>query len=262
MVTLTPQPAGVAPHSHRVDGDGTAARVAGYRLTDVTLPDRADRVGTLSFRLLGPDGRPVRAFIDDLTKQLHAYVVRSDLTGFRHVHPVLGSDGTWRARVDLGDPGRYRVVTEFIPKPHTDLTPVVLGAPVTVPGAWRARPVPDGTTADDGVVEVQAPASVPTGLDQQLTLTISDGQGDPVNLGTYLGAYAHLTAFDVRTGAFVHAHPLGEPTPVADGSTLDFHVTVAHPGRYRVFVQLRVDGFLHTLALTLPVVAASHVTDR
>lgn len=253
ILTLSPQAAGAAPHSHKVDGDGTTSSAGGYRLADVSLRSRADRTGIVSFRIVDAQGRPLTQFIDDQTKQLHLYVVRDDLTDFRHLHPTMSSDGTWTGRIDLATAGRYRVVTEFIPKSHTDLTPVVLGAETVVPGKWQPAPVPDGTTGTDGIVQIAAPKVIPTGFDQQIELVVSDGDDGVVNLGTYLGAYAHLTAFDVRTGAFIHAHPLGEPVPGPHGSTLQFHVTVRQPDRYRFFVQVRVDGFLHTIALTVPV---------
>jgi hypothetical protein len=253
VLTLSPQPAGAAPHSHLVDGDGTAATAGGFRLEHVALTTSSDRTGRVSFRIVDATGRPLTHYIKDQTQRLHLYVVRKDLTDFRHLHPTMAANGTWSGRIDLTGSGPYRVVTEFIPRSHADLTPVVLGATVDVPGAWTPNPIPNGSTGTDGIVEVAAPESIPTGFDQQIELVVSDGDGGLVNLGTYLGAYAHLTAFDVRTGAFIHAHPLGEPTPGPHGSTLQFHVTVQQPDRYRFFVQVRVDGFLHTIALTVPV---------
>jgi hypothetical protein len=257
MLTLSPQPAGAAAHSHKVDGDGTRPRAGGYRLQNVHVTPTSDKIGRVSFRIVDAQERPLTRYIADQTQRLHLYVVRDDLAVFRHLHPTMAANGTWSGRVDLGDPGRYRVVTEFIPRSHTDLTPVVLAQQIAVPGRWKAEPVPDNTTGTDGVVQVSAPTSIPTGFDRQLDLVVSDGDGGVVNLGTYLGAYAHLTAFDVATGAFVHAHPLGEPTAGPKGSTLQFHVTVREPGQYRFFVQVRVDGFLHTLAVTVPVKKAA-----
>lgn len=253
VLTLSPQPAGAAPHSHRVDGNGTTAAAGGFRLEDVTLLREADRVGSVSFRIVDQQGRPLRQYIEDQTQRLHLYVVRDDLSEFRHLHPKMAADGTWKGRIDLAASGRYRVVTEFIPKSHTDLTPVVLGAETVVPGAWKPMKVSNDATGSDGIVQIAGPSSIPTGFDQQIELVVSDGEDGVLNLGTYLGAYAHLTAFDMRTGAFIHAHPLGEPTPGPHGSTLQFHVTVEQPDRYRFFVQVRVDGFLHTVALTVPV---------
>ncbi len=46
---------------------------------------------------------------------------------------------------------------------------------------------------------------------------------------------------------FEHVHPYGEPEVGDDGTALTFHTGFSVPGRYVFFVQVRVDGFLHTL---------------
>lgn len=256
VLVLKPAADGGIPHTHvKVVGTGTTSRAGGYRLTDVHLP-RSTGPGEMRFRLLDESGRPVRRFVEDQTKRLHLYVVREDLQDFRHLHPVLGDDGVWRARIDLADPGDYRVITEFEPAARTDGAQVVLSHDATVPGHWRRQPVPHSSQADDGVVEISAPRTMSVGQEQLMTVVVSDGQRGVVNLGSYLGAFAHLTGFDVRTGAFVHAHPLGEPKVTDRGSELLFHTSFRTPGRYRFFIQVRVDGFLHSLAVTSRVLAS------
>ena len=44
---------------------------------------------------------------------MHLIVVRRDGTGFQHLHPELGADGTWRAPIALDDAGAYRVFADF-----------------------------------------------------------------------------------------------------------------------------------------------------
>jgi hypothetical protein len=80
-----------------------------------------------------------------------------------------------------------------------------------------------------------------------MRITVDDGDGREVKLGSYLGSYAHVTGFDVDSGAFVHVHPYGEPETTDDGTRLTFHTDFPRPGRFRFFVQVRVDGFLHTV---------------
>ena len=77
----------------------------GYQLGALTAPAAVGEDGTLSFRLTGPDGKPVTDYTTAHDKDLHLIVVRSDGSRFRHVHP---SD---RRRRDLVDPvavGRRR----------------------------------------------------------------------------------------------------------------------------------------------------------
>lgn len=238
-------------------GDGTRASVDGYRMTDVRLP-AADRSGEVSFRILDPSGAPLTSYAEEQTKLLHLYVVRADLSAFRHVHPELGDDGTWRAQVDLGAAGPWRVVAEFVP--DGTARPIVLGTTLGVTGQWRQVDVPRGeaaTTSDDGVVRVRVLGGGEVSGNGRLRLEVTDLDGEPLTLGSYLGASAHLTGFALGTRGFVHVHPYGAPEVTSDGTALTFHTTFTDPGDYRMFVQVRVDGLLHQVAVTTPVAAGA-----
>lgn len=228
-------------------GDGTQPSAGGYSLVDVRLPRRSGEPGDLTFRIVDRHGRPVREYVEEQTKLLHLYVVRNDLEDFRHLHPELGKDGTWTARVALGGPGLYRVLAEFTPGRDPDGGHVVLGRTARLPGLWQPVEPAGGAVADDGVVRVAVDDPLEAGPDGRMRITVDDGSGREVSLGSYLGSYAHVTGFDVDTGAFVHVHPYGEPETTDDGTRLRFHTEFDRPGRYRFFVQVRVDGFLHTV---------------
>jgi hypothetical protein len=236
-------------------GDGTTPQAGGYRMVDVSLP-APGAPGDVSFRVLDPAGRPLTSYTVEQTKELHLYVVRSDLAEFLHLHPTRSADGTWTARVALATPGSYRVLAEFTPGTAADGPHVALGDTVLVPGDWEPVAVTAdtaGVAADDGVVAVEPPAELAFGPDERMTVTVSTLDGERVALGSYLGTFAHLTGFDVRTGVFVHAHPYGAAEPVAGGDALTFHTQFAQPGTYRFFLQVRVDGFVHQLPFTATV---------
>jgi len=252
VVVVSPPDPDAPRHTHETTiGDGTSAEAGGYRMAALSFSETTDQPGVLSFRILGPAGRPVLDFTEEQTKLLHLYVVRDDLAVFRHLHPSMQEDGTWSAYVDVGEPGRYRVVAEFVPTGRPGGSHVVVAGRVTLSGA--SADLGGEPTPYDDLVMVEGPATVPVGEDEELSLVVSDGAGGSLNLGTYLGAYAHLTGFEETTGAFVHVHPLGAPTPAEGGSELRFHTSFAEAGRYRFFVQVRVDGFVHTVPLTLAV---------
>ena len=244
-------------HSHgegaglvsQVVGDGTEVSEVGYTLDGLQVRERADGIGELAFRIEDFTGDPVTDYVVDQTKELHLYLVDEDLTVFRHLHPVMADDGTWTAPFDVPDAGAYRVVAEFVAVDEGgNGDHVVLGRTLALPAGD-----PGDTVATDSVVSVtvsQAPAVGPNG---RLGLVVRDAQGQPVNLGTYLGTYAHVTGFDTETGAVVHLHPLDAPTITEDGSELSFHSDIARAGDYRFFVQVRVDGFLHTVPVEVTV---------
>jgi hypothetical protein len=259
-VVLNP-PAEGTDHTHgpgRSDpapvGDGTRASAGGYRLTAVRLPRRTDGPGEMSFRIVDRSGTPVSHYTAVQTELLHLYVVRSDYAVYRHVHPTLADDGTWTAQVDLGDPGDYRVVADF--QPEGAARPVVLGGTAAVPGPPTDVPLLQGA---GGVVSVEVDGTGDVGEDGRLRLLVSTTAGAPVTLGSYLGTSAHVSGFrtsgaDAAEAVFVHVHPYGAPETTEDGTRLTFHTTFEKPGDYQLFVQVRVDGVLHTVPVTAKVI--------
>ncbi len=255
------------PHAHgpggeyvaALTGDGTAAEEGGYQLADVSLPRRAATPGKVRFRILDGSGEPVRDYLTEQTKDLHLYVVRTDLTIFRHLHPTQDpdpdGDGAWSGPLTLPEPGDYRVVAEFAtPGPAGgDPAFVMLGAPATVPGAWEPAPVTIEDAADDGSVRVEVATRPRVGSGRGLDLLVSDLDGEPVELGDYLGTTAHVTAFRTDTYAVAHLHPVGDPELAAGGTRVRLHTGFTEPADYVAFVQVRVDGFVHTVPVWLRV---------
>jgi hypothetical protein len=233
-------------------GDGTAAEQVGYAIEDVTLPERAGTTGEVSFRVTY-QGEPVTRYIEELTRDLHLYVVSEDLTTFRHLHPVMADDGTWTAPVQLPAAGDHRVVAEFVARDSGgNGDHLVLGRSVEVPGGPASY-----DAAPDPVLEVEATQAPAAGPNGRMELTVRDRDGEPVRLGTYLGAFGHVTGFHEQTGSMVHVHPLDAPAVTEDGSTLTFHTEIDEPGDYRLFVQVRVDGYLHTVPVEVSVGGAA-----
>ena len=230
-------------------GDGTTSTEVGYSLDGLQVREQPDGIGEVRFRIDDFEGEPVTDYVEELTKELHLYVVNDDLTVFRHLHPTRADDGTWSAPFDVPDAGGYRVITEFVARDQGgNGDHVVLGRPLALPPGD-----PGDTVAGDGVVSVSVARAPTTGPNGLLRLVVRDAQGDPVNLGTYLGAYGHVTGFHTQTGAMVHLHPLDAPDLTEDGSELTFHSDIADAGDYRLFAQVRVDGFLHTVPVELTV---------
>jgi hypothetical protein len=108
-------------------GDGLTAEASGFRFAPVTSSLPTGQPASLQFRILGGDDKPVTAFEPDQTKLMHFYLIRSDLTGFQHVHPSLSPDGTWTAPLAPAQPGSYRAYTSFITTDASGTTvPLVL----------------------------------------------------------------------------------------------------------------------------------------
>jgi hypothetical protein len=244
-----PRPADADRMAGMAAGGEDAAPVRGLAVSEggLTLqPDRTTarpgRRFALAFRIAGRDGRTVRGFDVEHTKRMHLIVVRRDLTGFQHLHPTQSADGTWTTPVTLPDAGAYRVFADFAVngKAHT------LAADLQLDGAVRSRPLaPPATTAEvDGmrVTLTERPANA--AAESSLAFTVTRG-GRPVAVQDYLGAKGHLVALREGDLAYLHVHP--------DEQRMKFMATFPTADTYRLFLQFRVAGRVHTAEFTLQV---------
>ena len=226
------------PAAHAAaDPPGLAVARDGLRL--VLADDGPRRPGPteLRFTVVDADGRPVRDMDVEHDRRMHLLVVRRDLAVFRHLHPALDEDGAWVVRADLPQAGSYRVFADFA----VDGESHTLGTDVHVAGDFAPRPLPAATTtarSDEGAeVRLRREGG-------RLEFDVIDPAGPAdARLEPYLGAKGHLVVLRAGDLAFLHTHP--------DGDRLAFDVEVPSPGRFRAFVQFRLDGVVHTAAFTL-----------
>ena len=236
-------------------GNGLSDSRNGYRFTstDTALP--AGKPAAYRFTLTGPDGKPVTAFMVDQTKRLHFYAIRSDLTGFQHIHPVMAADGTWTADLAALAPGSWRMFATFTPGSGSGKgTAFVLSRTVAVPGTATTTPLPAAAMsarADGYTVTVKG--DLMAGMEHPLTVTVTKGGKPVTNLQPYLGTYAHLTAFHQGDAAFAHLHPTTMVDGDHGGPDLSFHAQLPTAGNWRLFLQFQTGGKLHTAAVTLHV---------
>ncbi|GAB2691453.1 hypothetical protein [Thalassiella azotivora] len=238
----------------------------GYRLDLVADVVPAAASADLAFRVLGPDGEPVTAYTEAHEKDLHLVLVRRDLSGYQHVHPVMSADGTWTVPVDLSVPGAYRVLADFVPAGRDD--GLVLGADLVVPGALAPEPLPAAaaTTEVDGYT-VHVDGGLRAGRESTLSFTVSR-DGEPVtDLEPYLGSLGHLVALRQGDVAYLHVHPDDhgdEPADDhaddhaddatddhADDAQVAFRATAPSPGTYRLYLDFQHDGVVRTAELTV-----------
>jgi hypothetical protein len=198
-----------------------------------------DRVFELAFRIRDEDGATVRDFDVEHAKRMHVIVVRRDLTDFQHVHPTEAADGTWRVPLTLHDAGSYRVFADF----SVDDTPHTLADDLGVDGdvAWQPLPATKPVAATDGFRVRLVERATRAGEESAMRFAVTRG-GRPVHAQDYLGAKGHLVALRQGDLAYLHVHP--------DPDSLRFEATFPSAGSYRLFLQFKVDGRVHTAAFT------------
>ncbi len=237
--------------------DGLSDAENGYRFVPVATPTERGEAIRVAFRVIGPSGRPETEFLLNQTKQMHFFVVRDDMHVYQHVHPELVGD-LWQTTIKIADGGAYRMFAEFIPRDTNDPThPVVLGVPFSVSGETTLAEVPppsveaaveDGFTVlrTEGLTEPRPRETI------LLRLSIRNPDGTPVKaLDEHLGAYGHMTGFNVTLLSATHLHPreaLG--TPMINGE-LTFQAIFAERGEHRLFLEFTSGGKIRQAAFTI-----------
>jgi hypothetical protein len=229
--------------SHSASAEGPAKGLAqsqgGLRLV---LDDAARATGTeqLRFRIEDEEGGTVRDFDVEHARRMHLIVVRRDLTGFQHLHPEQGPDGAWRVPLRLDEAGSYRVFADF----SSGGEALTLGTDLQVNGPYKARqlPHPEPATVSDGGYEVR--------LEDEggaVRFTVFKGGRRVRDIEPYLDARGHLVALREGDLAYLHVHPESKATA---GDDIRFAVEYPSKGRYRLFLQFKHEGRVHTAALT------------
>ncbi|MEU8986124.1 hypothetical protein AB0C98_06415 [Streptomyces sp. NPDC048558] len=228
------------------------------RTPGVTAGQRSD----LSFVIRDDDGRAVTAYRREHEKELHLIVASRDLGTYRHLHPTRAADGTWSIPVELPRAGGYRVFADFTPakKGAENLT---LGADLAAAGSYEPQPMPaPNTTAKIHGYEVRLDGALRPGRESELKLKVSRG-GQPVtNLQPYLGAYGHLVALRSGDLAYLHVHPNGESGDgrTKPGPAISFTATAPSSGAYRLFLDFKHEGEVHTAEFTVRAGATAPVS--
>jgi hypothetical protein len=220
---------------------GLAVAEDGLRVVVENPELRRGREETLRYRIVDERGDAVRHFDVEHERRMHLILARRDLTGFQHLHPEQAADGTWSTRVRVPAAGSYRLFADF----SRDGEPYTLASDLRVDGAAELRPLPapaPTAVSDDGYEARLDSGDVHAGREADLRFTITR-DGAPVRTEPYLGAGGHLVALREGDLAFLHVHP------TADDS-VRFAATFPTEGRYRLFLQFKHEGRVHTVAFT------------
>lgn len=218
---------------------GLAVADEGLRLVVDTPEIERGREQRLTYRIVDQGGDPVRDFEVEHEKRMHLILVRRDATGFQHLHPRQERDGSWSAPVRIDDAGSYRAFADFT----RDGEAQTLAADIRVDGEADLRELPEPSTVartSDGY-EVR----IDTEGDELAFDVTRDGRA--VQVEPYLGADGHLVALREGDLAFLHVHPVeGEE----DDDAIRFGTEFPTEGRYRLFLQFRHEGRVHTAEFT------------
>ena len=227
-------------------GNGLSNSSAGFRLVLAPTTFPAGLRKQLRLRIIDDSGSAVTSLDEDHGEPpLHLIVVRRDLTGYRHLHPIR-SGGGFRVDLTLPTPGVWRAFADF----EIDGEKVVLGRDLVVPGELTPRTLPDPALSAEAKgyrVELTA-GELRAGVEETVRFDITRAD-DQVELEPYLGASGHLVAIRESDLAYLHVHPLER----SHTNGVSFVAEFTEPGRYGLFLQFKHAGRVQTVPFTVEV---------
>ena len=261
----TPSVPTIAPaRTYRLDGFQPAGKV------------EAGKPVTVSFTIQQPNGQPLTAYKRGPGPHtgIHLIIVRDDLNVIIHKHPPVAKNGKLEEKVVFPKPGKYRVVVDAYPKTSTN----ALGAQgnfqlfdsIDVAGSYRPQPLPAfrRTVHVGGFSFTMHGKPTLTAIEPAfLTIGVTDARGRPAKFTPWFGALAHAIFFRQGSLDYFHTHVcapgasgctsfLGASKIAGSSSTpgkLRVGVLVPVAGKWRLFLQSRVNGHVVTAPFTLEV---------
>lgn len=223
--------AGHSDHALR-SGDPVTAAPEGLQVSDrgytLRLPAPTVPQGpwALTATVVGPDGRPTVDYRPIEGRPMHLFLVRRDLSGYRHLHPDKRTAGAWVAPVDLGS-GTYRLFAEFQPSPQVGK--LTLGVDLIVSGSFSPGLLPEQapTVYLDGGYEVTLKGSLRSGRASQVSVVARRPGTVATDPEPFVVPAGHLLVLREGDLASLRVHQAGQATT--------FDVDVPSPGTYRLF---------------------------
>lgn len=233
--------------------NGLSIEAGGFVLSPVEAPASVGTEGRLSFTIQSAAGEPVTEFAEEHEKELHLIIVRTDGSGFRHVHPALDSStGTWSLPWTWDAAGTYRVFADFTPATE-GAEGITLTRSVEVAGDVAPVTADVQRTIDVDGFTVRLEGDLTAGASSELVVSV-ERAGDPVTtLEPYLGAFGHLVALRDGDLAYLHVHAAGDEPEAGDlaGPEVGFAAEAPTAGRYFLYFDFQVDGTVHTAAFVI-----------
>jgi len=249
---------------------------ATYEIVDFkpSRPVPAGKPVLVSFQIKQPDGTPLTRFKTGPGPHtgVHLIFVRKDLQYIVHKHPPVGGSPPIRELVTFPAPGPYRLVVDVYPASSDQQinSNFQLFESVKVAGSYHPRPLGQTSSSEtvDGYKFTLHGANALKAIQAQLvTVDVTGPGGKPAVFSPWFGALAHAIFFRQGSLDYFHTHVCA---PGATGCTsvlggtkitgssatpgkLNVGVLVPAPGKWRLFLQTRVDGKVITAPFVLHV---------
>lgn len=183
--------------------------------------------------------------------KIHLMAVSEDLDWFRHIHPEEQLDGTYIITETFPSGGKYLLFTDFKP---SGADQVVNRQEIEVEGSHteghQDLSNPLISEVEGYTVTLENGTDFKTNRTQPLKISVEKDAGklQEDDLQPYLGASAHIVMISKTDKEFLHIHPVSD-----DRFPIYSETYIEKPGTYRMWVQFKIDGKVHTADFTVDV---------
>jgi hypothetical protein len=203
-------------------------------------------------------GQVEKSFDEAHTQKFHLLIASRDLNWFRHEHPVMAPDGTWKYSMTFPAGTDYLVFGDVAPQGQGSR---ILASSITVKGTkptWNTRIALSSQSVDQGLKGILSPTSgILTAQSATLQVKLFDTKtGMPAgDTKPWLGAAGHMMIFHTDGKTVVHSHPQddAESEALVRKGIVRFSARFPKPGTYKVYSQFSWRGSIRTLNFALKV---------
>ena len=229
----------------RIEQRGVFALIGGTpKIVSQFWADHASGLSaTLKVRQFQLDGKtPILGYDVEMQRVMHMVIVRDDFATFAHLHPAFDTTtGTFWQPFTKEPNHRYYV--------YADSTPHGIGQQVfrfTIESdgpvaRFTVRSAPSATTAAAGPYTVTlSNTTLPANAAKTVDITILKGGNPAQDLGTYLGAAAHVVFVGTSTLSYAHVHPMVRGRQNSGNSNMNMEIGMG--GKAGPFLRMTVPG--------------------
>lgn len=181
--------------------------------------------------------------------KVHLFIMSKDLSYFAHEHPDSVSDGSYVWEHTFPSGGEYILFQDYTP---TGSGHQLGRQTINVSGqeAPAKKLSEENLTWEGSEYKATLSSGKPLNANASIELKASVSKnGKPVtDLDNYLGALAHVVIVSEDANDFVHVHPMESET---HGPDILLHTKFPKKGKYKVFMQFKHEGEVHTATFTL-----------
>ncbi len=175
------------------------------------------------------------------TQPLHMMIIGPQSIDYAHVHPEpIGANGTWEFAFTPQMAGKYQVFAEVVLNRTKQI--LLMNSEFVVQGGQGvALADKDVKPQSHDVAYAWSSDVLSADTDNELVLTFSNDEGQPLELSPVMGALAHVVAFDEEQHGFAHLHPIYTGNERGEQPQLSFVFNTYKPGNYRLWAQYKID---------------------